>query len=219
MQSISEENYIKAIYKLNRITLKGNYVTTNDIAKELNTKASSVTDMLKKLHQKKIIDYIKYKGVQLTPKGNKIALNIIRKHRLWEYFLVEKLNFNWDEVHDIAEELEHINSEELINRLDDFLDHPKHDPHGDPIPDKEGNIVHHKDTTLKDLKKNESGIIVGVKEHSKAFLNFLDINNLGLGKKIKVLNINTFDNSMEITYNDMIKTFSNQVCKNILIKK
>lgn len=216
MNSFTEENYLKAIFKLSR---NGNEVSTNEIADELSTKASSVTDMIKKLSDKKLINYIKYQGVSLTKKGEKIAINIIRNHRLWEVFLVEKLNFKWDEVHDLAEELEHIKSEELTERLDTFLEYPKYDPHGDPIPDKDGNINRHKEVTLSDLKINQKGIIVGVKEHSKPYLQYLESNELVLGTEIEVIAIESFDQSMRIKVNDhQLINISNQASKNLYIK-
>src|ERR1700749_201692 len=140
MNTLAEENYLKSIYHL---SLNGAIASTNQLAAQLNTKASSVTDMLKKLAEKELINYTPYQGVTLTPPGEKIAINIIRKHRLWEYFLVEKLNFKWDEVHEMAEEMEHISSNELIDRLDKFMGYPKYDPHGDPIPDCNGLIKVH----------------------------------------------------------------------------
>ena len=136
--TLSEENYLKAIYHLESISGKG--ISTNAIAKKLNTKASSVTDMVKRLAEKEVLVYKKYQGVSLTDYGSKTAVEVIRKHRLWEVFLVEKLNFSWDEVHDVAEQLEHIKSPKLINELDTFLGFPKTDPHGDSIPDKDGNF-------------------------------------------------------------------------------
>src|SRR5688500_18567354 len=160
MNSFTEENYLKAIFKL----LEGDdeAVTTNAIAEKMNTRAASVTDMLKKLSEKKLINYKKYQGVTLTSSGKKIALNIIRKHRLWEVFLVEKLNFKWDEVHDIAEQLEHINSDTLIERIDKFLNYPKFDPHGDPIPDINGKFQSNKSVLVSELKLNSVGIMTGV---------------------------------------------------------
>src|ERR1700761_4827397 len=140
MNTLAEENYLKAIYHL---SLNDVNVSTNQIAAALNTKAASVTDMLKKLADKELINYEKYQGVTLTGAGEKIALHIIRKHRLWEYFLVEKLNFKWDQVHDMAEELEDIFSKELTDRLDEFMGYPKYDPHGDPIPDCNGHFKKH----------------------------------------------------------------------------
>ena len=217
MNSFTEENYLKAIYKLSSFEPDG--VSTNSIADELDTKASSVTDMIKKLSDKKLVKYIKYKGVNLTPSGKKIAVSIIRNHRLWEVFLVNKLNFKWDEVHEFAEELEHIKSDELTDRLEEFLEFPKHDPHGDPIPDKEGNIFHHKDVTLADLKAKEQGIVVGVKEHSKSYLNYLESINLVLGTKIIVNDIVDFDRSMTISINNENVNISHQASKNLYIKK
>jgi len=218
MNSYTEENYLKAIFKLSAKEIDG--VSTNSIAKELDTKASSVSDMIKKLSDKKLVKYKKYQGVNLTQKGNKVAISILRNHRLWEVFLVDKLNFKWDEVHDLAEELEHINSEKLTNQLDAFLEFPKHDPHGDPIPDKDGEIHSHKDITLADLSTNEEGIIVGVKEHSKSYLNYLESINLVLGSEIKVINVIDFDNSMSITVNnEKSVNISHQACKNLIIKK
>ena len=156
MFSQSEENYIKAIYHLSAVSEKG--ISTNAIAEKLETKASSVTDMIKKLSEKKVVVYKKYHGVHLTEEGSKIAANVIRKHRLWEVFLVDKLNFSWDEVHDVAEQLEHIKSPKLINQLDALLGFPTHDPHGDPIPDKNGNLKTIDKSLLSTLSKNEKGI-------------------------------------------------------------
>ena len=219
MNSFTEENYLKAIFKLGGSSDTDD-VSTNSIAEELNTKASSVTDMIKKLSDKKLVKYKKYKGVDLTKKGNDIAVSIIRNHRLWEVFLVEKLNFKWDEVHDLAEELEHINSVKLTTQLDAFLEFPKYDPHGDPIPDKDGNVYGHKDITLSDLKPSEKGIIVGVKEHSKSYLNYLESTNLILGSEIKVKNIVDFDRSMRISVNGKeTVNISYQASKNLIIKK
>src|SRR5882757_1901576 len=171
MNTLAEENYLKAIYHL---SLNDNNVSTNQIAAALNTKAASVTDMLKKLADKELINYAKYQGVTLTPAGQKGALHIIRKHRLWEYFLVEKLHFKWDEVHEMAEEMEHISSVELINRLDKFMDYPKHDPHGDPIPDRDGNLKKYELKPIAALNVNEGGIVSGVRDHSPAFLQYLE---------------------------------------------
>src|ERR1700759_1790076 len=156
MNTLAEENYLKSIYHL---ALNSESVSTNQLAALLNTKASSVTDMLKKLSEKELINYTPYQGVSLTADGEKIAVNIIRKHRLWEFFLVEKLNFKWDEVHEMAEELEHISSTELIDRLDKFMDYPKYDPHGDPIPDSNGKFKAHDLKPVSLLEINTTGII------------------------------------------------------------
>jgi DtxR family Mn-dependent transcriptional regulator len=218
MQSYTEENYLKAIYNLSSI--ENQAVSTNAIAEKLSTKASSVTDMLKKLSDKKFIRYEKYQGAELTEKGKKIAVNIIRKHRLWEVFLVNHLNFKWDEVHEIAEELEHINSEKLIDSLERFLNFPQFDPHGDPIPDKDGKIYHHKEISIKDLKVGEYGIIVGVKEHHPEFLRYLENAKLILGTTIQVVKIFKWDNSVMIKCNKKQDiSISDKVASNLYIKK
>jgi DtxR family Mn-dependent transcriptional regulator len=218
MQSFTEENYLKAIYTLSNA--ENQSVSTNAIAEKLSTKASSVTDMLKKLADKKLIHYEKYQGAELTEKGKKIAINIIRKHRLWEVFLVNHLNFKWDEVHDVAEELEHINSEKLIDSLDRFLNFPQFDPHGDPIPDKDGKIYHHKEISIKDLKVGEYGIIVGVKEHHPEFLRYLENAKLILGTTIQVVKIFKWDNSVMIKCNKKQDiSISDKVASNLYIKK
>jgi len=216
MNSFTEENYLKAIYKLSMTAANG--VSTNAIADMLTTKPSSVTDMIKKLAEKKLISYQKYQGVNLTKKGQEIAVSIIRNHRLWEVFLVEKLNFKWDEVHDLAEDLEHINTHKLTARLDEFLEFPRFDPHGDPIPDKDGKIMHHKDIVLSDLKKGEKGIVVGVKEHSKSYLNYLEQLQLILGTEIEVVEIIEFDATMKILVKNKTIVVSHQASKNLIVK-
>ncbi|MBL1231662.1 MAG: metal-dependent transcriptional regulator [Vicingaceae bacterium] len=217
MNSFTEENYLKAIYKLSLNGVQG--VSTNAIADKLATKPSSVTDMIKKLADKKLVSYQKYQGVNLTKKGSDVAVSIIRNHRLWEVFLVEKLNFKWDEVHDLAEELEHINTHKLTERLDEFLGFPKFDPHGDPIPDKDGNIIQHKDVTLSDLIRGEKAVVVGVKEHSKSYLNYLEQLQLVLGAEVEVKDIVEFDATMQILVNNKQVIISNQASKNLIVKK
>ncbi|MES2425416.1 MAG: metal-dependent transcriptional regulator [Bacteroidota bacterium] len=214
MNTLAEENYLKAIYHLSLNDLN---VSTNQIAAALNTKAASVTDMLKKLADKELINYEKYQGVTLTAAGEKIALHIIRKHRLWEYFLVEKLNFKWDEVHEMAEEMEHISSVELIDRLDKFMDYPKHDPHGDPIPDRDGNIKKYELKPIASLTVNESGVISGVRDHSPTFLQYLEKQQLTIGKQIKVTDIIEYDNSMILQVEHTTTHISREVAKNLLI--
>ncbi|OSY88721.1 iron-dependent repressor [Tenacibaculum holothuriorum] len=217
MFSQSEENYIKAIYHLEREVAKG--ISTNAIAKKLATKASSVTDMIKKLSEKEVVVYKKYQGVTLTEFGKKTAIGIIRKHRLWEVFLVEKLNFFWDEVHEVAEQLEHIKSPKLIDELDAFLGFPKRDPHGDPIPDKEGNLHIIEKSLLSTLGINEEGICVGVEDSSSEFLQFLDKQQIALGKKIKVINIEPFDGSLQIKLDDKEISISQKIASNLYIQK
>src|ERR1043165_876273 len=191
MTSFTEENYLKAIYKL--IEQQGEAVSTNSIAERMSTKAASVTDMLRKLADKKLINYQKYQGVTLTAKGEKVALNIIRKHRLWEMFLLEKLDFKWDEVHDVAEQLEHINSDKLIAQIDKFLNYPKTDPHGDPIPDANGKIQVPKSKMLSSFRKNDNLVMTGVVDHSASFLQYLDRSGLALGNEIKIKEVTAFD--------------------------
>mgnify|MGYP000331936952 CR=1 FL=1 len=214
--SLSEENYLKAIYHLEKIAATG--VATNAIAEQMETKPSSVTDMVKKLSEKDLVNYIKYQGVTLTEKGRKTALTIIRKHRLWEVFLVDKLNFHWDQVHEIAEQLEHIHSEELISRLDKFLGEPDFDPHGDPIPDKHGNIKRTEKKLLSDLDKNQGGVCVGVKESSAEFLQYLDKKKITIGTKIKVLGKEFFDGSMVILVGKDQSFISKKTAENLYVQ-
>jgi DtxR family Mn-dependent transcriptional regulator len=216
MQSYTEENYLKTIYHLSVLS---NPVQTNAIAERMQTKAASVTDMLRKLAEKELVDYVKYQGVSLTDKGKLTAINIVRKHRLWEVFLVDKLNFKWDEVHDVAEELEHIKSTLLIERLDAFLEHPKVDPHGDPIPDQHGNFANLTFVKLSKLNTSEKGTITGVSEHSSPFLKHLEKLGLTLGKKIEVVEIIDFDGSVELLIDDQKLIISREVAKHILINK
>jgi len=214
MNTFTEENYLKAIYHL---STQSKSVSTNQIAASLNTKAASVTDMLKKLAEKELINYARYQGVTLSQKGEKVALSIVRKHRLWEYFLVEKLNFKWDEVHEVAEELEHISSRELVDRLDEFMGHPKFDPHGDPIPDKNGHFKANELKPVSSLLVNTVGIISGVREHSPAFLQHLEKIKLVIGKKIKVCDINSYDHSITLLLEDELLYISRDVANNLLI--
>ena len=214
MNTLAEENYLKSIYHL---SLNDAVVSTNQIAASLNTKAASVTDMLKKLADKQLINYARYQGVSLTEAGEKIAVHIIRKHRLWEYFLVEKLHFKWDEVHDMAEEMEHISSTELIDRLEKFMGYPKHDPHGDPIPDSKGQFKKHELKPVALVGVNESGIISGVRDHSPAFLQYLEKQQLTIGKKITVADIVDYDHSMILQIDDNKINISREVANNLLI--
>ncbi|AOW08836.1 metal-dependent transcriptional regulator [Flavobacterium gilvum] len=215
--TFSEENYLKAIYHLTANL--DSEVSTNAIAVAMETKASSVTDMLKKLAEKDLVNYKKYQGVSLTENGKLAAKMIVRKHRLWEVFLVEKLDFSWDEVHDVAEQLEHIKSEKLINKLDDFLGNPTEDPHGDPIPDAQGRIIAIEKQLLSELQSNQSGICVGVKDNSPDFLKYLDKQQIGLGTRIEVIGKETFDLSLKIKVNDIEFVISNKIASNLFVKK
>ncbi|MEM1408001.1 MAG: metal-dependent transcriptional regulator [Bacteroidota bacterium] len=214
MLSFAEENYLKAIYHL--AEQSGQSVSTNAIADELNTKAASVTDMIKRLSSKGVLSYQKYRGVYVSEAGKIAALQVIRKHRLWETFLVAKLKFNWDEVHEVAEQLEHIKSPLLIKRLDEFLGHPKFDPHGDPIPDENGEYKEKPKTPLFELQIEQSGIVVTVQDDSPAFLQYLDKIGIYIGAKIKVVDKVEFDGSMEIQIDGRKTNFiSKQVSENI----
>ena len=217
MLTFSEENHLKSIFHLSSESESG--VSTNSIADNLNTKASSVTEMLKKLNDKLLIVYKKYHGAQLTEKGRKTALNIIRKHRLWEVFLVDKLNFKWDEVHDIAEQLEHIQSEKLTNELDKFLNFPTKDPHGDPIPNPAGFIKFTPKLKLSDLNIGETGKFVGVKDSSATFLKYLDKRQISLGSNIKVLFQEEFDQSLHVGLDESNLTISIKTASNLYITK
>ncbi|WP_347159059.1 metal-dependent transcriptional regulator [Pontibacter chitinilyticus] len=194
--SFTEENYIKAIYKL---SAKGTQeVSTNALAETLATRAASVTDMLRKLSSKHLVHYVRYRGVRLTDAGEQVALQVIRKHRLWEVFLVQKLKFNWDQVHEVAEELEHVTSELLTQRLEEFLGFPKVDPHGDPIPSATGEISQPRQKLLAEMEIAEAGVVVGVNDSQPLFLQYLDKVGISLGSRIKVTDKLGFDNSMEI---------------------
>ncbi|WP_209400744.1 metal-dependent transcriptional regulator [Pseudozobellia sp. WGM2] len=214
--TLSEEDYIKAIYHLG----KGDNVTvsTNAVAEQMETKPSSVTDMVKKLAEKGLVNYKPYKGVSLTEYGQKTALTLVRKHRLWEVFLVEKLDFSWDEVHDVAEQLEHIKSEKLIDSLDKHLGFPQVDPHGDPIPSKKGEFKKAIKKLLNEVPIGTSGICVGVKDSSPPFLKFLDKNKIALGDSILVLDKEEFDGSLHIQIKNNKIHISSQIATNLYLK-
>lgn len=212
--SLTEENYLKAIYKLS----SKKAVNTNSIAEEVQTAPASVSDMIKKLAKKKLVDYRKYQGVKLTLTGEKIALQIVRKHRLWEVFLVEKLNFNWDEVHEIAEQLEHIKSPLLIKKLDEHLGFPRFDPHGDPIPDADGNMNAKPKELLANKEISSSGVVIGLNDSSDEFLQYLNKLGIYIGAKIKITDKISFDKSVEVMIDSKLKTnLSSQIAENIYI--
>ena len=209
----TEENYIKAIYHLQNVR---DTVSTTSLSDEMKTKPASVTDMLKKLRSKRIVHYQRYKGFKLTESGNKTALSIIRKHRLWEYFLVNKLGFEWDEVHNVAEELEHITSNELIIRLDNFLGNPAFDPHGDPIPDHKGKIKIIKQASLAVVPLKKTVSVSSVKNQSSQMLDLLNHFQIGIGTKLKVTRHFDFDGSVEIKIDKQPATIvSKQVAQNV----
>lgn len=214
--TIAEENYLKAIYHLSDGGKKS--VSTNDIAGEIQTKPASVSDMLRRLSDKHVIQYKKYYGLQITESGKQLALQTIRKHRLWEVFLVDKLQFAWDEVHEVAEQLEHIQSSLLIQRLDAFLNYPKFDPHGDPIPDEYGDVRSRPRIPLNEMNIDQVGQIVAVKDSSAAFLRYLDKVGAYIGARIKVLDKVEFDGSVEILVDQKKTLFmSKDVASNILV--
>lgn len=216
MLSQTEENYLKAIYHIQASHVKN--VSTTLIAKSLTTKASSVTDMLRKLSDKKLVNYEKYKGVKLTSEGEKIAVKIVRRHRLWEVFLVDKLDYNWDEVHDLAEQLEHIKSNSLIDKLESFLDFPTYDPHGDPIPDSKGNISVKETVLLSNAKQNVVYKIATVKDNSKALLQFLDKHSLTINSELTVLDKFDFDDSLTVKLlQENTLTLSKKICENVFV--
>ena len=217
MLTRTEENYLKAIYKVSE--RENGKVNTNAIASITLTSAASVTDMLKRLAEKELILYQKYKGVTLTKSGGKIATDLIRRHRLWEYFLVEKLDFSWADVHDIAEELEHVPSDILIEKLDSFLGHPKYDPHGDPIPNSKGKFTIRAQSSLSSFDIGKKGTLLGVKEHNKDFLEYLNKLKISPGSELEIVEKNSYDGSMMIKINGVSEhLISEKVSKNLLIK-
>ncbi len=214
--SVSEENYIKAIFHLQQ---QDGTVTTNELAGELKTRPASVTDMMKKLKAKKLVHYQPYRGFRLSSEGSKVALGIIRRHRLWEYFLAEKLKFSWDEVHAVAEELEHVSSKKLIEKLDEFLGYPKTDPHGDPIPDINGKIEQYSQQCLTSLPANKLVVVSNVSNQSNEILDLLKHKKISIGTKLEIKRRFDFDDSMEIKIGRQpVFTISKQVAENIFVK-
>lgn len=216
MYTFTEENYLKAILFLARDSDKG--ATTNAIAERLETKPASVSDMLKRLSEKNLLVYRKYQGVKLTDEGRNVATRTVRKHRLWEVFLVEKLGFGWEEVHEIAEQLEHIQSPELSDRLDAYLGHPKYDPHGDPIPDKNGSFPKRSELVLSGCQPQQEVIVKGVKDTSPDFLRFLEKNGIGLGSRMQISEVEEFDGSMKVKLGgSSLLSLSAKVCNNLFV--
>lgn len=214
--STSEENYIKSIFHLQG---DNNTVSTNALARELNTRPASVTEMLKKLKTKKIVHYQAYQGFKLSNEGKKVALDIIRRHRLWEFFLSEKLKFSWDEVHEVAEELEHVSNKKLIDRLDEFLEFPRFDPHGDPIPDSSGKMISSNQVMLVDLPLNKITEVCNVGNQSVEMLELLKHNKISIGTRVEVKKKFEFDHSLEIKIKQSPPIIiSEQLAKNIFVK-
>ncbi len=217
MVTQAEENHLKAIFKIGE--KDGKPALTNAIAALMQTSAASVTDMLKRLADKGLITYEKYRGVQLTEEGNRLATALIRKHRLWEVFLTEKLGFSWDEVHELAEQLEHVQGNDLVSRLDAFLGHPKFDPHGDPIPDAEGRWTFRKQAPLATLQPGDRGVVTGVDEHSATFLQYLDQIGIALGTSLELLERFPYDQSVRVRMSDGHElVLSDKVTQNLFVK-
>ena len=215
--SFTEENYLKAIFSLSERNESFD-TSTSEIADRIKTKPPTVTDMLRKLTEKKLISYEKYKRIQLTKAGKQVAILIIRKHRLWEVFLHDKLEFAWDEVHEVAEQLEHIQSEQLILRLEKYLGFPQYDPHGDPIPSASGELNEIKRTILSEVQEGKACQVVGVKDSSTLFLQYLQQINVGIGTKIKVIEKIPFDGSLKIMLKkDHQLSVSKKFCDNVLV--
>ncbi|MBK6389495.1 MAG: metal-dependent transcriptional regulator [Saprospiraceae bacterium] len=218
MASQTVENYIKAIFQLTE--KEGNSVTTSALADHLTTSAASVTDMLKKLADQKLIEYIKYKGVRLSTSGKSMAVQLIRKHRLWETFLFEKLTISWDGVHEIAEQLEHVHSDRLIEQLDEFLGFPKFDPHGDPIPDASGKFTLRNQVLLSSLEVGDDAQVVAVREHDADFLQYLHSRQLNIHSKIKVVDKLAYDETIKVRTHDGLDTLlSAKASQNLYVKK
>lgn len=219
MLTNTEENYLKALFHLTKEIDGKTDAGTNEIANYLNIKPASANDMLKKLKEKKLVDFEKYGKVTLTNIGLNCATQVIRKHRLWETFLYEKLHFSWDEVHEVAEQLEHIKSKKLIEQIDKFLEFPKNDPHGDPIPDVEGNINRQPKKLLIDVPINFEYKIITVKDKSNLFLQYVKDTGLYINKIIKVIEKNKFDNSIVIDLDNKKIKITKKMAENIFVVK
>lgn len=215
MNSLTEENYLKALYHLIN---DNDEVSVNDLSRQLNIKMPSVNSMIKKFADKKWVKYESYKPIKLTESGKKEASLIVRKHRLTEMFLVEKMGFGWENVHVIAEQLEHIHSEVFFDKMDEILNYPKVDPHGEPIPDKDGNVIQPDFKKLSKCQENEIVELASVTTSSEEFLSFLNKRNLSLGTEIKVLQKEDFDHSIKVSYNGQEENFSKTVCDRLLVK-
>jgi DtxR family transcriptional regulator, Mn-dependent transcriptional regulator len=223
MTTRAEENYIKAIFKLSetarpRSEGEESTVTTNAIAREMHTSAASVTDMLQRLSEKQFVSYAKYRGVSLTDSGRQLAVGLLRRHRLWEVFLCENLGFRWNEVHDLAEELEHVGTSQLTDRLDAFLGYPRFDPHGDPIPNAEGRFTLRHQVSLTDMIPDTSAIVVGVREHSTPFLAHLDELGISLHTEVVFRDRMVYDDTVHVEIGGQPRTVSGKVARNILVK-
>ena len=216
MNSLTEENYLKAIFHL---LDSENQVTVNELSKFLTIKMPSVNSMMKKFAEKNWVIYETYKPIKVTELGRKEAAIVVRKHRLTEMFLVEKMGFGWENVHEIAEQLEHVHSEDFFDKMDEILNFPKVDPHGEPIPDKDGIIITQNLKKLSECKVNDMVILTSVTISTDDFLNYLNQRNLALGEEILIKNIEKFDGSMQIDFSDRTEVLSKMVCEKLLVKK
>lgn len=215
--SHSEENYLKTIFHLQ---LEYQTVTTNALAEKLQARPASITDMMKKLSAKKLLHYKPYYGFTLSAEGKRVAIDIIRRHRLWEFFLAEKLHFGWDEVHVLAEELEHVSSKKLIDKLDEYLGYPGFDPHGDPIPDSKGKITTGKVYSLSEAPLNTSLQVSRISNQSHEFLELLKHKGLGIGTQLEIRKRFDFDGSLQVKLKPGgAETFSEQLAQHIHVKK
>ncbi|MBL7808394.1 MAG: metal-dependent transcriptional regulator [Saprospiraceae bacterium] len=212
----AEENYLKAIFKISE--KEPGPVLTNALAAAMGTSAASATDMLKRLSDKQLVAYEKYRGVTLTPEGDRLATSLIRKHRLWEVFLVDKLGFAWDEVHDFAEQLEHVQGDNLTDRLDEYLNHPRFDPHGDPIPDAQGRWIRRPQVRLTTLTPGQKGIVTGVDDHTSPFLQYLDELGIALGVAIELLDRTAYDQSSKVRIAGKEYTLSEKASQNLFLR-
>jgi DtxR family Mn-dependent transcriptional regulator len=216
MLSFTEENYLKALLKINLESgLAG--AGTNELASMLQVKPATVTDMIRKLKEKKLVNYERYGKITLTREGKKKAIDVLRKHRLWETFLYEKLSFTWDEVHEVAEQLEHIQSSKLINKIDELLGYPEFDPHGDAIPDAKGQIKMRVHKTLDEVMPGSSCKMVAVKDNSATFLQYVVKVGLGISTKIKVVSKQAYDAMLVIEVKGKKHTVSEKFARNIFV--
>ncbi|MEZ4936965.1 MAG: metal-dependent transcriptional regulator [Crocinitomicaceae bacterium] len=216
MNSQTEENYLKALFNL---ADPNGEVSISDLSNQLEVSTPTVNSMIKKLHEKNLVEYQKYKPIKLTKEGKKTAALIIRKHRLTEMFLVENMGFGWEEVHEIAEQIEHIQSSKFFDRMDELVGYPSVDPHGSPIPDKKGNIIQKEYQILSKCKQGDKVWLVALRHSSSEFLNFLNNRDLSLDTKIRILSIEEFDGSMVVEYNGRKETLSKTVCDKLMVEK
>lgn len=217
MVSQAEENYLKALFHLTNEIKDKTEAGTNELADALDVTPATTNNMLKKLKEKKLVTYEKYGKITLTKEGRSLAVEIVRKHRLWETFLYEKLNFTWDEVHEVAEQLEHIKSAKLVEQLEKFLDYPEIDPHGDPIPNDEGEIKFIRRKTLAEIEVGKICKLIAVKDNSSPFLQYVVKLGLGLSSEIKIISRQEFDGTMEIEVDKTRSTISKKVAQNLFV--